>query len=151
KIKNNVANDANFLNVFGGRHSDESEEISIPQAESYNAPVIGSIVSLAKFCRDVSTKKFCVESTARKILGYVLGSNVDLKRDGEFVFPISIILVNQVFLTREIVINRTRSDSLSESLVEGSTDDDVEQSKQSVEGTAGKPNNISELKGDGKI
>ncbi|TPM94224.1 hypothetical protein [Mesorhizobium sp. B2-1-5] len=124
-IKHRIDADTGFWWFFAGRRSGETEEISIPYAESYGAPVVDSIFALGKYCSDKATSGFCTDPIARKILGYSLGRDVGAVNDGKYIFPISISLVGQVFLARELRISRYRGDSLTANM--RSSEPDVSQ------------------------
>ncbi|MBZ9728053.1 hypothetical protein LB554_29365 [Mesorhizobium sp. CO1-1-11] len=112
-VKHYIDTESGFWRLFAGRRSGEIEEISIPYAESYGAPVVDSLLALGKYCSDQATAEFCTDDVARKILGYTLGKDVEATHDNKYIFPVSISIVGQVFLARELRIKRYRGDSLS--------------------------------------
>ncbi|MES0151772.1 hypothetical protein NKJ95_32180 [Mesorhizobium sp. M0012] len=118
-VKHYINTGSEFWRFVAGRRSGEIEEISIPYAESYGAPVVDSLLALGKYCTDVATKELCNDEVARKILGYVLGNDVNAVHGSKYVFPISVTIVGQVFLARELKIRRYRGDSLSTHLNKG--------------------------------
>lgn len=133
-IKRHIDTDSSFWRFFAGRRTGEVEEISIPSAETYSAPVIDSLVALGNYCSDEATADFCDDAAARKILSYTLGPDVNAIHDKKYIFPISISIVGQVFLTSRLKISRYNGDALSTKMSDDAQTDD----QQSASGGSSK-------------
>ncbi|MQW42548.1 hypothetical protein GHK68_09410 [Sinorhizobium meliloti] len=112
-IRNHVRAEAGLWGYLAGRKTGLTEEITIPYAESYGGSVVDGLLALDKFCSDEATAGFCQDKIARKMLSHVFGSDVNAVHDNNYVFTINLSLVTQVYLTRELKIERYRGDSLS--------------------------------------
>ncbi|WP_349958120.1 hypothetical protein [Rhizobium sp. ZPR3] len=112
-VKTFVGSQASGWNFSLGRKTGQTEEISIPTAETYSVPVVDAVLRLAKFCGEKSTATFCQDDAARKILSYAFGDAVNERVNGAYTFNIRISLIRQVFLTRYIKSQRFRGDGVT--------------------------------------
>lgn len=111
-VRKHVGTEAGIIGYLFGRRSGDTEEITIPYAESYGVSAVEATLALNDYCSDPMTSGFCSDRVARKLLAYTHGNGVNVTYDGDYVFPISISIISQVFLTRELNVTRYRGDSV---------------------------------------
>ena len=85
-----------------GRQDQKVEQISIPIAETYGAPVAAAFDRLNDWCSDPKSRFICSESFARRILAFALDEHVLDQTAGKYDFPIFLQFVCRVYMTREI-------------------------------------------------
>lgn len=85
-----------------GRQDQQFEQISIPIAETYGAPVGAAFNRLDMWCADPKTKIFCSEDYVRRILAYAINGNISHKTNGNYDTRIVLQFIYRVFMTREI-------------------------------------------------
>jgi hypothetical protein len=96
---------------LGQRDNDETEEIRIPTAETYGAPVVASLGKLTEFCADQKTSLYCTDEFARRALAYATGARVLATLNGEYRARLQLSLITRTYATREIQQNRVRRDN----------------------------------------
>jgi len=111
-VRRHMKAEAGFWGYFAGRRTGETEEISIKSTTTYGAPAVEAMVALQGFCVDEKTSPVCNDAAARRILGYAFGSEVSSTYKDQYIFPIRISIISQVFLTRDLKVNRYRGDVL---------------------------------------
>lgn len=91
------------IGAFGlGRQNDELEQIRIPIAETYGAPVGAAFNRLDEWCAEPKTHIFCSDVYARHILAYAVSNHVLDQTNGKYNLQIALQFIYRVFMTREI-------------------------------------------------
>lgn len=85
-----------------GRQNQQLEQIRIPIAETYGAPVGAAFIRLDEWCADPKTRIFCTDAYARHILAYAVSKHVLDQSDGKYNLQIALQFIYRVFMTREI-------------------------------------------------
>jgi hypothetical protein len=94
-----------------GRGRVETEEITIPIAETYGAPAARSFARLDAWCSNAATKLYCTDEYARRVLAFSVNGQVMDTEKGAYTSKLQLRLVDRVFLTREIQHKRVLSGS----------------------------------------
>jgi hypothetical protein len=106
EIKHKVRVAASFglgLGALGlGGQDQELEQIRIPIAETYGAPVGSAFIRFDEWCTDPKTRIFCTDEYARRIMAYSVNEGVLETANGKYNTKIALEFVYRVFMTREI-------------------------------------------------
>ncbi|MDL2399653.1 hypothetical protein [Rhizobium mayense] len=114
-------NSGTRYNLFAlGRDTSTVEDITISKAETYSVPVLDALSALGQYCADEATEKLCGDHYARKIFEFVFGRDIDAKYQGKFIFNLTIKLVSQVYLTRQIDVATGAADGVRYSVSKSS-------------------------------
>jgi hypothetical protein len=105
-----------WLPLSASRTLANEEVITIKSAESYGASTVEATLALNKWCNEPKTRLACTDAFARKILGYTTNSKVLDVRNNKYVYRISLKLVTQVYLMREIDFKRTTDGGVNASM-----------------------------------
>lgn len=97
--------------LSASRRGTSEGKIVISGAQTYSAQIPDAIVKLQNYCADEQTSGFCSDAVARRIMTYVLGSDVTAVHQSKYIFGIGINLVTQVYMSREFDISRTEANS----------------------------------------
>jgi hypothetical protein len=98
-------------NLGASRDSTETEEITIPTAETYGAPPDQALIKLDQWCRAPESSLYCTDQYARRILAFSVSTQVLAAKNGAYTSNLQLRLVTRVFLTREIQHRRIINDS----------------------------------------
>jgi hypothetical protein len=102
---------ASLADAGGTRDASETEEITIPVAETYGAPASRAFAKLDTWCTASETKIYCTDEFARRVLAFAANAEVLTVKNGVYTSKLQVRLVTRVFLTREIEHKRFRTDS----------------------------------------
>jgi hypothetical protein len=98
--------------IFGGsREDDDAEEIRIPTAETYGAPIVPAFAKLDAFCGNSQTSLYCTDELVRRAIAYATGDRVLATANGQYLAKLQLSFIVRTYATREIVQRRTRKDS----------------------------------------
>jgi hypothetical protein len=96
------------LSTLGfGRDNEQAEQIRIPTALTYGAPISSAFVKLDKWCADPNTRIRCSDAYVRRALAYSVDSSVLATANGRYDTFIDLHFVYRVFMTREIEESQT--------------------------------------------
>jgi hypothetical protein len=84
------------------RDSSSADRIRIKSVETYGAPYLNSLLALEDFCTRGTKTALCKDELIRKAISYSEKEITRRKCDGTYEYPLQIMLVTRVFLTREI-------------------------------------------------
>lgn len=108
---------SSLARIFGvGAASGISDEISVNGVQVDEVGAYQTYRLLERFCADPETSGFCSEASARRLLGFMIGEDVNRlapTADGKekSIFDLQLIAVFRVYMTREIrVRNGTGTD-----------------------------------------
>jgi hypothetical protein len=101
-VRSMAATTWSLWNLGAGRTSQKIEQIRIPIAETYGAPLVNAYLRLDAWCHDEQTSIYCTDSFVRRLMAYTVSDRVLATRDGRYIAQLQLQLVTRVFLTREI-------------------------------------------------
>ena len=102
---------ARLANAGGSRDDSETEEITIPVAETYGAPASRAFAKLDSWCSAAASKIYCTDEFARRVLAFSANGQVLTVKNGGYTSKLQLRLVTRVFLTREIQHKQFQTDS----------------------------------------
>lgn len=106
--------------LVANREDQRIEEIRIPIAETYGAPVAAAFLALDGWCSAPKTSLYCTDGYVRRILAFAVHDGVLATKDNKYTTRIQLRLVNRVFLTREIQHKRLTAGAGSAAIQFGS-------------------------------
>jgi hypothetical protein len=102
-VKSTGAAGASGSGWFGAQRDDSSvEQISIKSVETYGISPVDGVLKLDAWCSVAENKRYCADSSVRKILAFTVSDKVLGTKNGEYTSRIELRLVTRVFLMREI-------------------------------------------------
>lgn len=93
------------------RNGVDTEEITIPVAETYGAPASVGLLALDAWCAAPATKLYCSDQYARRLLTFGVNSQVLDAKAGRYTNTLQVRLITRVFVTRAIKQKRGLSDA----------------------------------------
>jgi len=97
------ANGSFLGNIFFDSQRIINRRVEIPIAESYGIQFAEAAGYLEMFCKDEMTSLFCNEKFLRGTISRSISTDVLLKDNGRYIYPIGLQIVSRVYLTRKIV------------------------------------------------
>lgn len=102
KISGAASGGWSFAAIGIGGEEQQSEQIRIPVAETYGAPIGAAFISLDEWCLDPNTAIFCTDEYVRRVMAYSVSDTVLATANGQYTTRIKMQFIYRVFMTREI-------------------------------------------------
>jgi hypothetical protein len=91
-----------FLSFVSSKGRQESDEVRIPQAETYGANVPEAMISFYAYCKQPETAIRCTKRFAENILAVSLDKEITVADEHKLQYEISLELITRVFLANSI-------------------------------------------------